>query len=84
MQPIDEEKLAKLDSFFKSFDLQAALSKAPPLNWEEVITPPDPKPDDDINSDKEPVLEPWLKPILDLMEKEQPQENASKGYRLLS
>ena len=75
MQPTDEDKLVKFDSFFKGFDLQAALAKQPPLNWEDLFTPPDPKPDVNVNSDEEPVIEAWMKPIYDLMMKEQSQKN---------
>jgi len=77
MQPIDEDKIAEFDSFFKDFDLQAALSKQP-KDWTEFYTPPDPRLDDNIDSDGEPVLEAWMKPIYDRMMKERAQENASK------
>jgi len=81
MQPADKDKLAKLaklDNFFKNFDLQAAFSKEPPLNWEGLYTRQVPKPDDNMNSDEEPVIEEWMKPLIDLKDEEL-EENTSKN-----
>ena len=84
MQTTDEGKLAEFHSFFKDFDLQAALSKQPTREWSEAFIPPDPRPNDNINSDEEPVLEALMKPVYDLLIEEKGRGNASNGYRLLS